>query len=555
MAYKGLFLHGFDQKRSDTVTLSFRDAAERAKQPKGDSLYECLKGDKEYLPYTDTDYYCDSPERPQESFIDRLQEKILQNWCILAGSQGYEGCELKMATRHGLVPGKNKYKLSFRFYLLGFRVKPMVMKDYIQRKHLGEGKFGDFDTAPYSKSQLLGCVGFFKSQEDARILQPHDDDSLEAYMVQNLTGNERQFEYSPDSENNENIEKEEEELWDVPCAINDGGSSVCVPARYAPPWESLERLVLSLNVQKRCNTGTYKAWIEVGWAIAGVSRVAERFSDGYNLWIRFCRQCPEAYNTSKAWAVYFQANTSGPHLGWKALLGWLKEDNLGLYHELTQKLQETKSEITNPEDQSILKQFVISKFGHFGKTMERFVLQSYDSTKYIIVVLNNKSSCHFIKDDHDDGTVNYVVIGMKSARDKCPHQSCAGKSNVVISFSLYPENIKTVIQKYCRNQQGPDELVQDLVLRHKDHTLSRMDDFQIAKPEELPIGSRYRLTKNRFCCICNCEHERPENCVLVTQAAQLMSLGCRLNPYNFYPPGGIAIPQNITNVIIHTPTI
>ena len=29
-----------------------------------------------------------------------------------------------------------------------------------------------------------------------------------------------------------------------------------------------------------------------------------------------------------------------------------------------------------------------------------------------------------------------------------------------------------------------------------------------------------------------------------------MVIGCRLDPYRFHPPGGIAIPQNVTNIVI-----
>ena len=303
----GTFLRSLTTDRKFCEDLTFEDAANKSKVPGGTTLFEVLKGGELYIPYTDCDHYCDSPDRPSDEFINEVQCKMFSNLNKLVMDQCHDGCSLRMATRHGVDAKKNVYKLSFRCYLGGFVIKLADMRDIIVRKGLDKCGVGSFDKAPYNKNQLLGRVGFYKSDQDSRILKPASDGTLEDFMVQNTTGEERLLKY---------IECKEESTAPATTRSNSPEHSDNIDGpRFAPPWDVLVQLVMALSVETRCARGTYDDWAKVGWAIAGVARSTDRFEDGLVLWLGFCRQSPVYYENPIKALIIYQSATAGNSAG------------------------------------------------------------------------------------------------------------------------------------------------------------------------------------------------------------------------------------------------
>ena len=547
----GRYLLSLKQDRKTASEMSFTDAADLSRQRGGKqvTLYEYLDEDHYYVPFTDSDHYCQSKEPPSQDFIQEVLDGVFRNLYILVGSQSPENADFKMATRHGLVTEKGVYKLSFRCYLFGFKIKLRDMRDLIVSKGLDRNGLGSFDKAPYNKSQLLGCVGFAKSESDMRLLVPSigscsEPGILESFMVQNLTGDE------PTLINDENIQNETdisepEDISEDVSSWEDNGP------RFCPPWNLLEKCVMSLSIELRCEKGTYHEWTRIGWAIAGVCRAAKRSNDGLELWLRFCKQSSSYYeNSCTAITVFSRASNHGRQLGWTSLMEALKEDAPTVHSDIESELFPT---IADPNALNAIKKFVKEKFFRPIPQIDRIFVRTYGSKKYLIVTLQERSGCNFVDKNHEDDTQNYIVIGLKNARNKCPHPSCKDCEIEPFPFAQYPEHIQSIVLEHLHVTLTPQEVVQDFVRQHKDSNFVEVEDdhLQLGDPQPGLFGLRYPLTKNTYCFICKCEHDRPENCMLINQAATQLAMGCRLNPYNFHPPGGIAVPQNITNIIVN----
>ena len=375
-------------------------------------------------------------------------------------------------------------------------------------------------------------------------------------MVQNTTGREKIFQYASDDEDDDNLYAQEE------CSrehrTGDQGQDFERTSRFAPAWDIVEHLVMSLSVPKRCERSSYKEWAEVGWAIAGVARVAKRFEDGLELWLQFCRQCKEVFEEDpiKALMIYRRSRSQGRQRGWKSLMEWLKEDNIDVYEHIREELSKLHSDSVPVEDATdlkALKKFIKTHFHHQVKHIREIVVARYSSGNFIIAE-TDETTCPIIDEDHDTDSnqvfTTYIVIGVKAARDKCRHETCKNKSSITVEASKYPEDVKAIVKKYLEVEVTPEDAIQNFVLERKGKELPRMDSHDIEPAEAMPYAERYVLTKNKFCYIHNCCHENPENCIIVDRAAKSMVIGCRLDPYRFHPPGGIAIPQNVTNIVI-----
>ena len=550
---KGKFLTSLNASRKENLELSFSQAAKLAKEKKGAVLFERLEEGQLYTPFTDCDHYTDSAERPSDEYIDEVQEKMLANLGKLVNDQ-FEDKHMGsfgMAIRHGYHEEKKVFKLSWRCYFLGFVITLSEMKKAIVSKGLHKAGVGSLDASPYNKNQLLGCVGFQKTKTDKRILEPimNYELPLENFMVQNISGNETILRYDCEEQSDETCTEH----------IEDSGFD---SVRFAPPWDILELLIMSLDVQKRCALGSYELWARVGWAIAGVARaykINRRFEDGLELWLQFCRQCMDMYvkDPMKARIVYLGAKRENHQLGWKSLMDALKEDNLKVFDTIEKQLSKLSAgsqPVENLADQKVLKKFIKNHFHHQPKHVKEIVVTMYESGKFIIAS-TDETTCPIIEEDHEETYNPYIVIGLKAARDKCRHEDCKDKTNIVIDATQYPEDVKLIVQKLLTVQLTPEAAIQNFVIEHKATNFSKIEDLELGQVNSSPFGNRYMLTKNRFCQICNCHHPNPENCIIVDQTAKLLAMECRLNPYNFHPPGGISIPQNVTNIIIQNQVI
>ena len=193
----GFFIVSLNSSRKEVVELSFDEVAKLSCQKKnGATMFESLKDGEYYTFFTDCDHYCETIEPPDDDYIDDVKERMMTNLGKLLNDQftdEHKGT-FGMATRHGVHVEKNVYKLSWRCYFFGFVLTLSEMRKVIVKKGLDKAGVGSLDSSPYNKNQLLGCVGFCKSQIDKRILVPCDaSQPLEKFMVQNVAGAEVVF--------------------------------------------------------------------------------------------------------------------------------------------------------------------------------------------------------------------------------------------------------------------------------------------------------------------------------------------------------------------------
>ena len=541
----GKFLKSLNSSRKLIVELPFDEAAKLAKD--GETLFESLEEGQLYIPFTDCDHYCESIEIPSDRYIEDVYEKMMNNLGRLVNDQfDHEVHRFGIAIRHGVHVEKRVYKLSWRCYFFGFVITLAEMKKAIVKRGLDKAGIGSLDSSPYNKTQLLGCVGFAKSGSDKRVLKPLGEWPLEKFMVQNITGDETVLKYD---EIEESAVTAADPMSDDD-HVFDGHRFGQAHLRFAPPWDVLESAVMSLDVHKRCECGSYQSWARVGWAIAGVARAAEKVEEGLGLWLRFCQRSMETYleDPMKARLVYF---SKGLHqLGWKSLMEALKEDAPIVHKDIENRLSPS---LADKEAVKAIEHFVKVSFRRPARQVDRIVIRTYGSDKYFIVTLKQDSGCDFIDGEHEDGTQNHIVLGLKYARNKCSHSQCKALSSDSVPLAQYPEAVKTAAQKHLQTIQTPTEIVQSFVKQHKDSSFGDMadEDLELDEPQSVLFGQKYALTKNTYCQVCRCNHEKPENCIFMNQAATLLAMGCRLNPDNFHPPGGIVIPQNITNIIVN----
>ena len=283
--------------------------------------------------------------------------------------------------------------------------------------------------------------------EDKRVLIPEfGEECLEDFMVQNVTGNETILSYDDNDDDSTRTEEEED-------TVDFQGS------RFAPPWDILVRVVMSLNVQTRCAEGSYHEWTRVGWAIAGVAQVARRADDGFDLWTDFCRQCPQAYqkNPLKTWQVYRGANSRGDRLGWKSLMELLKVDNVDVHNEIRGQLGSGSAEVITDEHQArIITNFIYRKFSCRPSHVTSINVRIFDERR-LIFVNTDETYCSIIKGEHlDRGTTSgvYFMLGIDSAAEKCRHPECRSKSGLIIKSSQYDAKTAEIVNNICTVPTG-----------------------------------------------------------------------------------------------------
>lgn len=549
----GRFLRAMNKSRDKTMELTFSEAAELSKD---EPLFEVLKEGKYYIPYTDCDHYCDSIERPSDEYIDNVQQKMMSNLGHLVNEQ-FDSERQKgtfgMATRHGIQAEKKRYKLSWRCYFFGFVITMAEMKKVIVRKGLDKAGVGSLDSSPYNNNRLLGCVGFYKSGTDRRLLEPCTDTPLESFMVQNITGQETILKY--DGADDEDSRVDDGDINDVDANSHFEGS------RFAPPWEILVSLVMSLSIPKRCERGSYNEWAQVGWAIAGVARVAGRFEDGLDLWLQFCRQCKKAFEEDplKPHVIYRRSRSHGRQRGWKSLMEWLKEDNIDVYNDVCERLGSASAEvITDEKTRKVVTKFIDGKYrcrpGPESITTMK-VVQFVDK-KYLLVE-SSDVNCPILVDKHNPVTTIYFVIGLGNTKEKCHHPDCRDKHGSIVDAVAYPEDVREVLGVLLKVDDGPETVLSEFMLSVEDN--KKITQMKLCPGEKItcPItmGEEYELPDNRYCPIHNCFHDNPENCLKVSTTFQRLGVICRRDPTKIFPDGGIQMPQKVVNIFIQNATI
>lgn len=111
---------------------------------------------------------------------EELKEEVKS---IMDTSVGVEpgSYSIHTAQRHGNIPG-NKFKVSFRFFVSGYRTTPYNIKNAILNRRLPNS----FDLSVYSRNRRLCMILGTKNKDDYRQLLPDVDDVL-AYQADNIT--------------------------------------------------------------------------------------------------------------------------------------------------------------------------------------------------------------------------------------------------------------------------------------------------------------------------------------------------------------------------------
>lgn len=117
----------------------------------------------------------------KDSQVREHLERILSRIPLEPGTQ----LSYVIATRHGFIAEKNQYKLSYRPYVSGIKVKFESIPNLIRfvagppEDNDRHGVLNFWDSTVYKRSeQLLGCINGIKTDKDRRKLcmeQPDDD--------------------------------------------------------------------------------------------------------------------------------------------------------------------------------------------------------------------------------------------------------------------------------------------------------------------------------------------------------------------------------------------
>lgn len=150
---------------------------------------EFLTPDTTVRIYLDRDRYLPHAHPPPQQTLQQERQQLLDKVQHMFGdSPEFDPSRhVHLATRHGLVPAKNQYKISIRCYISCFSIRmgdiPKLLRHFDPEEY--------FDLAPYSARQKLGIPGACKGKDgDYRVLQLEDGVRPEDCIAQLLTGDE-----------------------------------------------------------------------------------------------------------------------------------------------------------------------------------------------------------------------------------------------------------------------------------------------------------------------------------------------------------------------------
>lgn len=156
------------------------------------NVCEYLTADTMVKVYTDRDRYCDE-EPSQELLQQERQECINRLAAMFYADPRFDVSHIHIAYRHGQVSKADgtKWKISFRCYVQGFKIRVGSIPDMIRACQSEEHATEDFwDMSPYKSKQLLAVPGGCKGSQDHRVLELEDPAALPHCVVQNLLGDE-----------------------------------------------------------------------------------------------------------------------------------------------------------------------------------------------------------------------------------------------------------------------------------------------------------------------------------------------------------------------------
>ena len=234
--------------------------------------------------------------------LDRVRDALAHG-----APDGAPPVSYRLATRHGFSKSKGKWKMSFRPYFSGVRMRSSVARDVW-------AKFGnlEWDLAPFGKNRLLGMVncakGWSGANYDDRVLAPEcpDDDPL-LYVAQAV-----------------------EEAWTVVSfdaeSARHGSGGVAGAAFGCGDPDLVERVVAGIRKES-----DYSRWTRVGWAITFELGKTDRAREIFRAWSARAHN----YDALACDKLVGKARTEGGcccKMG--TLLRYLEEDDPVMFEEL-----------------------------------------------------------------------------------------------------------------------------------------------------------------------------------------------------------------------------
>ncbi|CAL5226716.1 g9568 [Coccomyxa viridis] len=168
------------------------------------TLCEYLSCDRPWTkPYFDTESYHDA--QPTEEATQAILERSLASVDKVKEDQdGYARCDVREGGRHGMDPKHGKFKVSFKMWVMGFKVEYPELARLIELKGVGGDGEGQLDLSVYKRpEQLVNCMGCCKGSLTLKGVKKLDERVLVAlqpglpwstYLVQHLWGDERAIE-------------------------------------------------------------------------------------------------------------------------------------------------------------------------------------------------------------------------------------------------------------------------------------------------------------------------------------------------------------------------
>ena len=127
------------------------------------TLCEYLSCDRLWTkPYFDTESYHDA--QPTKEAVQAILERSLGSVDkVMEDQYGHARCGVRVRSRHGMDPKHGKFKVSFRMWVMGFKVEYPELGKLIELKGVGGDGEGQLNLSVYKRpEQLVNCMGCCK---------------------------------------------------------------------------------------------------------------------------------------------------------------------------------------------------------------------------------------------------------------------------------------------------------------------------------------------------------------------------------------------------------
>lgn len=137
------------------------------------------------------------PAEGRDAYARECFERAKHSLCIMF-EQASEGCfsfddQVIVGHRHGWVPAKQRFKVSWRFWVVGFRILMEHLPNMIRT--FEQDASGLWDLSIYSSKRKMGVPGGCKGGGDTRVLELQDRSHSEAAIIQNLADGDGVLDY------------------------------------------------------------------------------------------------------------------------------------------------------------------------------------------------------------------------------------------------------------------------------------------------------------------------------------------------------------------------